>query len=308
MTTPTASSRPENSTTVRTQRPLPFQLRAAREGLRALSRVAPEGAAAIVERMFLSPRRHPRPQVERDLLRGARTVALPTKHGRLAAWEWGTTGPRVLLVHGWEGRGSQLGALAAPLVALGFRVVAFDTPGHGDSPGERSSFFHFADAIEAATRVLGPFHAVVAHSMGGATLLWANRLVPVAERFVMIAPPRDLGDFTRSFSKLLGLPEDVRARVHRRIGARFGVSVEAVRAEPLASGMRGPLLVVHDEEDREVPVACGEAIAKAWPGAELVRTRGLGHQRILRDPATLQLVARFVAQPGTRDAARAEGA
>jgi pimeloyl-ACP methyl ester carboxylesterase len=60
--------------------------------------------------------------------------------------------------------------------------------------------------------------------------------------------------------------------------------------------MRGALLVVHDENDREVPIACGEAIARAWPGAELVRTRGLGHQRILRDAATLKRVVRFVAQ------------
>ena len=72
--------------------------------------------------------------------------------------------------------------------------------------------------------------------------------------------------------------------------------------------MRGRLLVVHDENDREVPIACGEAIANAWPGAELVRTRGLGHQRILRDATTLQTITRFVAQQSPRDASRTEGA
>jgi pimeloyl-ACP methyl ester carboxylesterase len=264
--------------------------------MQLLSRVAPEGAAAIAERLFLTPHRHPRPEAELELLATAHPIPFATRYGELAAWEWGSEGPSVLLVHGWEGRGAQLGALVAPLVAVGFRVVTFDAPGHGDSPGERSSFFHFAEAVERAAKTLGPFHAVVAHSMGGATTLWASRLGPLAARLVLIAPPLDLRDFTRTLSSALGLPEGVRKRVHRRLGARFGVPIETVRAEGLAATMRGALLVVHDENDREVPIACGEAIARAWPGAELVRTRGLGHQRILRDAATLKRVVRFVAQ------------
>jgi pimeloyl-ACP methyl ester carboxylesterase len=262
-----------------------------------LSSVFPEGAAVLAERMFLTPRRHRRPPFERDVLRRANRVALLTQYGELAAWEWGTDGPRVLLVHGWEGRGGQLGALVAPLTSLDFRVVTFDAPAHGDSAGGQSSLFHFADAVERAVEAFGPFHAIVTHSMGGASTLWASRNGPLASRLVMIAPPIDLRDFTRSLSRVLGLPEDVRGRVHRRLGARFGVSIEDVRAEHLASSMHGPLLVIHDEDDRDVPVACGEAIARAWPGAELVKTHGLGHRRVLRDPATLDAVVRFVAQP-----------
>jgi pimeloyl-ACP methyl ester carboxylesterase len=288
--------RPDKSTTGRTKKSPPFALRAVRGGMGVLSRVAPAGAAVIAERMFLTPQRRERPAAEVEALRTARRVPLPTPHGPLAAWEWGTEGPRVLLVHGWEGRGAQLATVASRLTMMGFRVVTFDAPGHGDSPGKSSSLFHFADSIEAAADVLGPFHAIVSHSMGGASMLWANRGRPLATRFVMIAPPVDLRDFTRTLSRILGLPEAVRGRVHERISARFGVSIEEVRAERLAATMHGPLLVVHDEDDHEVPIACGEAIANAWPGAELVRTHGLGHQRILRDAATLDVIVRFVAQ------------
>ncbi|HEY8091254.1 MAG TPA: alpha/beta hydrolase [Polyangiaceae bacterium] len=292
-----AQPRPDNSTTVRTPPgPDPLALRATRGALGILSRVAPEGAAAVAERMFLTPRRRPRPDAEWDVLLTGEHVVLPTRHGDLAAWEWGSDGPRVLLVHGWEGRGSQLGGLVAPLTALGFRVATFDAPAHGDSPGRRSSLFHFADAIESAAQVFGPLHGIVTHSMGGASALWAYRDGPLAARTVMIAPPVDLRDFTRTLSTTLSLPERVRQRVHRRLGARFGVPVEQVRAERLARTMCGPLLVIHDENDREVPIACGEAVASAWPGAELLRTRGLGHQRILRGADTLRAVVRFVAQ------------
>ncbi len=310
----------DKSTTGRASENAPFALRAVRGGMSVLSRVSPEGAAAVAERMFLTPRRHARPAAELAALAKARRLQLPSQHGQLAAWEWrpvpsapasgapGTGGPRVLLVHGWEGRGTQLGGLVQPLTALGFSVVAFDAPGHGDSPGKRSSFFHFADTVERAAELFGPLHAIVTHSMGGASTLWASRGGPLASRIVMVAPPVDLRDFTRSLSRTLGLPEDVRGRLHRRLGARFGVPVEAVRAEGLASAMRWPLLVIHDDNDREIPVACGEAITQAWPGARLVRTHGLGHQRILRDPEVLQAVARFVAldHPPAHPPARAE--
>jgi pimeloyl-ACP methyl ester carboxylesterase len=301
MTPSAAPVSSNNSTTVRTQKQVPWALRATRRGMGVLSRVSPAGAAAVAERLFLTPRRHARPESEREILQRARPLLLRSQHGQLAAWEWGestpsSSRPRVLLVHGWEGRGAQLGAFVDPLTALDFRVFAFDAPAHGDSPGDRSSLFHFADAVTRAVEQFGPFHAIVTHSMGGASTLWASRNGPLASRLVMIAPPIDLRDFTRTLSRTLGLPEEVRGRIHVRLGRRFGVAVDEVRAEKLAATMHGPLLVVHDENDRDVPLACGEAIANAWPGAEMYRTRGLGHRRILHDPATLRTIVRFVAQ------------
>jgi pimeloyl-ACP methyl ester carboxylesterase len=201
----------------------------------------------------------------------------------------------VLLVHGWEGRGAQLGPLVRPLTAAGFRVVVFDAPGHGDSAGERSSFFHFADAVEDAAKAWGPLHAIVTHSMGGAATVWASRNGMLAGRLVLIAPPLNPGDFIRKFLRTLDLSEEVGGRVHGRLERRFGVPVEELGVDRVASRLRGPLLVVHDEDDREVPIACGEAVASAWQKARLVRTRGLGHRRILGSVEVGAVVVSFVA-------------
>jgi hypothetical protein len=198
------------STTGRPENRTPLALDAMRGGMRVLSRLSPSGAAAVAERFFLTPRRRPRPAVERDALSRATPLVLPSEHGDLAAWQWDPAEqprdlvepwrspsngrPRVLLVHGWEGRGSQLAAFVEPLTMAGFRVVTFDAPAHGDSPGARSSFFHFAHAIACAAERFGPFEA------------------------------------------------------------------------------------------------------RAWPDGKLVKTNGLGHQRILRDPTTVQTVVRFVSE------------
>lgn len=297
----------KKSTNVRTKTP-PLAFQALRTGLGLLSRMTPDGAALVAERLFLSPRRRARPAAELDLLARARHVLVPSEHGPIAAWEWGDEGPRVLLVHGWEGRGAQLGALVEPLVAIGFRVVTFDAPGHGDTAGSISSLFHFARSVHAVVAAFGPFHAVIAHSMGGAATAWALHQAPFARRVAMVAPPIDVRDFTRQLGRALGLEEDVRDRIHRRLGERFGVSVESVRAEALAPDMRAPLLVVHDEDDRDVPIRCGELYAERWPGATLVRTRGLGHHRILRDDAVVRTLVRFVAEDAPHRGPRAEAA
>jgi hypothetical protein len=108
---------PKNSTTVRSrERAVPPSLRAARATLGILGAASPEIAAVIAERLFRAPRRAPRPAIEHEALERARRFAIPFGDRHLAAWEWGESGPRVLLVHGWEGRGAQLAPFVEPLV------------------------------------------------------------------------------------------------------------------------------------------------------------------------------------------------
>jgi pimeloyl-ACP methyl ester carboxylesterase len=285
------AARPQKSTTVRSQYQVPLALGIVRAGFGALSRVSPRTAAFAAERLFLTPRRHERPPRERELLSTARRLTIASDDGALAAWEWGDAGERVLLVHGWEGRGTQLGAFVPALVERGFRVVTFDAPGHGDSPGSLSSFFHFARSIARVARELSPFHGVLAHSMGGASAAWASRSEPLAERFVMVAPPADIRDFTSYADAMLGLNRRAIDELEARLARRFGVDLGDVHASRVGPSMNVPLLVFHDEDDGEVPIQAGELVTGSWPGAELVRTRGLGHRRILRDPA---VVARAV--------------
>lgn len=289
----------ENSTTVRsdkrTSHDVPSGIRAARAALRVASSASPDLAAALAMRVFSSPRRRPRPAHELEALGRARRFFIPFRDGALHAWEWGEAGPRVLLVHGWEGRAAQLAPFAERLAELGFRVVGFDAPAHGDSPGASCTFFDFADAILAAADTLGPLHGVVTHSMGGAATAWAARNRPLAKRYAMIAPPADVRDFSRGFARLMQLSDEVLTRMEQRIERRFGIRLDEVRTDRSVSQQSAPLLVVHDVADREVPFEKGRVIADAWPGAVLVRTDGLGHQRILRDAEVVRMIERFVA-------------
>jgi pimeloyl-ACP methyl ester carboxylesterase len=61
--------------------------------------------------------------------------------------------------------------------------------------------------------------------------------------------------------------------------------------------LRARALVIHDRGDRDVPFAQGAAIAAAWPGARLHAVEGLGHYRVLRDPAVIEAAVAFLRAP-----------
>lgn len=256
----------------------------------SVANAVPSLAARLAERLFFTP-----PPAKRKPPLGAAAHRLRAAGGEeLAAWSWGE-GPGVLLLHGWGGSSAQLEGLVPSLVARGFRVVAVDAPGHGLSGGRMSSMPEFARAAREAASQLGPFRAVIGHSMGGAALAWALRDGLAAERAVFVGTPGSPVAWTRRFADVLGVGrralEEMKARSERRLGFRW----EELDVASIAPGMRVPLLVVHDVDDREVPFAEGEAVARVWPEAQVLATRGLGHNRILRDPAVAARVAAFVA-------------
>ncbi|MDH3485197.1 MAG: alpha/beta hydrolase [Myxococcales bacterium] len=256
---------------------------------KAGSRLAPDLTAAVAARLFFTTRRTAPKNGEQEILSHARSFRID----EMAAWSWGR-GPVVLLVHGWNGRATQLGGFVSPLVERGYRVVAFDAPGHGDSAGHQSSLPEMADSIRTVASQLGDVYGVIAHSMGGAATTLALSDGMEIGRAVFISPPSNPQTFLDFFSRAVGISGEVRQRVQDRVERRVGRRMSQMRADEIARRMSIPLLVIHDEDDSHVPVQFGRSIAIAWPGATLVTTEGLGHQRILRAAHVNDLAVGFI--------------
>lgn len=249
-------------------------------GVALSAKLYPSKTLAWAEDLFMKPQRYPRSKREAQILGQATRHDLIVEGQRITYWEWGT-GPRVLLVHGWSGRGAQLMAYVPLLLEAGFSVITFDAPGHGDSEGNRSSIFAFKAAILALAKQLGPFAAAISHSMGGAALaLSIAEHLPVA-RVVMLAPPSSLVRATELFAKKIGLSATQLQTFQKRLEKRFDCRLEQLNLTQLAPHFTQPLLVIHDLDDPDVSWASGERIANAWPNSHLVTTKGLGHHRIL---------------------------
>ena len=260
-----------------------------RAGFGTAGTLFPDLTARLAARLFLRTQRGRASDEERAVL----ATASRFRVGSMFAWSWGQ-GPVVLLVHGWNGRGSQLGSFVQPLVERGYRVVTFDALGHGESPGTEMSLPWLADAIAEVAAEVGGVHALIAHSLGAASATIALAAGLPAERAVLIAPPSEPRRFLSVFADTVGLPEAAEDRAVSHIERRIGRRMASLRPPVLAHGLSGPALVIHDDSDRIVPWQSGRRIAAAWRGAALMTTRGLGHFRILRDASVVEAAVAFV--------------
>lgn len=290
------------------------RLRVLRAGMRLLAAIRPSLAAALMDRLWFSaPRLTPRAP-EQAVLDGGVRRSFDVHGRRVAAWVWGEAGPAVVLLHGWGGHAGQMHAFVAPLRAAGFRVVAFDAPAHGASDasrlgGRRVTFFEFADALRAVTADESALAGIVAHSGGctAATLaLRAGWQAP--PRLVFIAPFAQPQHAVDDFARMVGANEPVTAEFRRGVERWLGHPWSYLDITTLEDAHKWRrLLVIHDEEDRDVAPAQGAAVAASWPASQLLVTSGLGHRRALRDPAVVARALDFLKDDSITAAAGHDG-
>jgi len=297
--TPQDSFRPDDARLKRrnSRRKTPFILKLIRFGFRRLGPLFPTLAGRYAYRKWTATRRHPVPARELAWAEGAETRFIPSRYGDLAVYRWGEPGPTVLLMHGWDGRGTQLGGFVAPLLEAGYRVVAFDGPGHGKSPGDSASIFKLTDAAQAVVEAHGPLAGVIAHSFGTAVTAYAlNTGRFQAHRVVGISAPASIRYLLDRYCHILHIPPRVRQRMEALLEAEYHPGIwDEISPELNARGITDtPALFLHDEQDCDVPFEQVERLHQAWPGARLERTSGLGHNRILRNPGVIARAVAFI--------------
>src|SRR5262249_23795333 len=146
---------------------------------------------------------------------------------RVVSWVSGA-GPRILLVHGWGGRGAQLGAFVEPLVERGFSVAWFDGPAHGASDGRQATIPEMATGLRAVVDAVGPAHRVIAPWAGAMVTAWAvhrwllEGFVDLPEAIALVAPPADFVAYFEHFARLWRLSDEARGQFRHQLEARVG--------------------------------------------------------------------------------------
>lgn len=263
------------------------------------SLLLPEYAAALAERLFLTP---PKPNVNHVpqstffAFLDAHASYVEYRGRSLASWRWGPPdAPAVLLAHGWGGYAAQMRGFVPQLLRAGLRVVAYDQPAHGLSEGKLSGLPDFAGALAAVAMHHGSVRHVIAHSLGGPAVSIALSRGLDLHSVVLVSPPSDLVGYSRQFARWTWMPEALRRAMQAAIEERYGLHWFEIEVPRLAPRLKTPALVIHDHQDSFVPWEQGAALARAWPGARLLSTVGLGHGRILENDVVVRAAADFIA-------------
>jgi pimeloyl-ACP methyl ester carboxylesterase len=248
--------------------------------------------------MFLKPPRRRLEPADAPILALARRTTRRCGGARFTVWHWEQAGgPTVVLLHGWGSHAARFANFVAPLKAAGFSVIGIDAPAHGTSPGQFSDLPRFRDSLAEVLRAHEPIHAVVGHSLGGGAVLTvlAETADHHPKKICLFGVPSDMDYILESFAMMLGLQPRALENLRARFNRKFGRAASSVSVAAAAPAVRIPVLVVHDEDDNVAPIAQGAALAASIPGAQLWRTRGLGHSGALRHAETIERVVRFLA-------------
>lgn len=280
--------------------PMPLAFRALRLGFRVGGVITPTLAGHLAAKLWFTPTRFKTPVIEQDALESADVQFERIQDHEIATYRWSNTGwdtnePIVLLVHGWSGRGTQLGSFVPPLLDSGFRVLSFDAPAHGKSSGKNTNIYEVAHVIQALSDNYRGFHSIVTHSFGGMCVAFAISRGLTIKRLACICPPRSVTGLIDKFSSSLHISTKTKHILEQKMEQRFGKTVwSELSMERNVNDLDIPGLIIHDEHDEDIPWQEGKAVSEIWKKARFIKTSKLGHRRILRDAASIDAIVSFI--------------
>ena len=211
-------------------------------------------------------------------------------NSRIQTYQWAGTGPRVLLIHGWESNSYRWHKLIEVLRAADYHVIAFDAPAHGYSSGKILHVPLYSESVEFMVNKFEPKY-VIGHSMGGMTALYHAHRHPneSVEKIVTIGSPAEFEAIARSYQQMLGFNDRVLKALDAVIYDEFGYHIHEFSSPEFMRGNPKKGLLLHDRLDPIAPFHASEKVHKAWENSTLIPTEGLGHSMHQED-VNLQIV------------------
>lgn len=271
-----------------------------RTKLKTIGLVSPQKAAALAFDLFSTPRKQGAKKNIPAVFHRGNPVSVNVNGTTVRGFEWKNANPqarKVLIVHGFSSYSYKFDSYVLALKKAGFTVLAFDAPGHGLSDGRKINALIYRDTILAIDQAFGPLYAVIAHSLGGLAAALAFEQLPDAanRKLVLIAPATETRTAIDQFFRMIpATPKVVSA---------FEAHIEQLANRPIAyfsvarviRNLPTSTLWIHDEEDpvclfNDVKPLLSEQISTL----EFFVTKGLGHNKIYREPATKNKIMHFL--------------
>lgn len=261
-----------------------------------LERLSPSLAQRYFLKIFFSPLKFPTPEKETKAKRFAKLSTYNLDGKNVQAYSWGEGKDYVLLVHGWAGRGTQFRRFVKPLMAAGYRVVGFDGPAHGASDGKRTDIIEFETVLKKIYEREGEPAGIIAHSFGGGAALYAAMNGLPIKKLVSIGSPTIGDEIIRTYLRNINGSWPTGEYFKQYMLKTYGKPFDEFTALHFVRQLPAPLalLLVHDEDDKEVIIKHPEALLEVYPSARLLRTKGLGHTRILKDNQVIAACVTFI--------------
>jgi len=247
-------------------------------------------------KLFTTPIKHkvPKREFEMDQKSIQNIIYVPQIHKSVVTYKYGESDRKILLVHGWSGRGTQLFKIADELLKTGYSTLSFDAPAHGKSKGKTTIMSEFIASILEIEKQFGPFEIAIGHSLGGMSVLNAIKDGLKVDKAVIIGSGDIVQDILDDFIFKLGLKQGISECLRNFFEEKYQVKMHDFSAYKAAQKIQIPVLVIHDKDDPEVSVKAGIHIHQQLKNGTLLLTEGLGHRKILGNQNIIKKVLEFI--------------
>ena len=258
--------------------------------------ISPKLSILFIARLFSTPIKHkiPKREMEMDRKSSQTLVFIPELNKKVMVYHYGVSERKVLLVHGWSGRGTQLYKIADELQKIGFSTISFDAPAHSKSPGMTTIMPEFVATILELEKQFGTFEFAIGHSLGSMSLLHSVKKGLTINRLVVIGSGDVVQDIFDDFISKLELKPSTSEQLRIHFEKKHNEEMDNYSAYKSAMEISIPVLVIHDKNDDDVPVKAGINIHKHLEKGELILTEGLGHRKILGNSTVIEAIIQFI--------------
>jgi pimeloyl-ACP methyl ester carboxylesterase len=261
-----------------------------------LSFISTKLVVQFAARLFTTPIKHsiPKRELKMDSNSRKEILTVRTINKKIVVYHYGNSSKKILLVHGWSGRGTQLVNFAEELPKLGYATVSFDSPAHGKSAGNTTLMPEFIASILEIEKQFGPFEAAIGHSLGGMSLLNAVKDGLAIQRLAIIGSGDIVKDIIDDFVQKLELHPKISDSLRIHFEKKANRTMDSYSSHYVAKSVSIPVLVIHDKDDDEVLVSCAYHIHQNLKNGKLLITQNLGHRKILGDSTVIQKTIHFI--------------
>ena len=268
--------------------------------LRTLGYLSKEKAASEAFRLFCTPYSRKITQKRPAIFTKATPKLVDFEGLAIVGYGWQApqpNGKKVMILHGFSSYAYKFEHYVPLLLQMGYEVLAFDAPGHGDSEGKIVNALVYKRFICLVNELENGIDAFIAHSFGGLALSLALQELPGAasKKMVLIAPATETTTALQWFYNMLQVQPDLQAAIEAYIISMAGKPISYFSVTHSLSVIDTPCLWIHDKNDRICPFSDTlQAQTNAKAQQEFFITEGLGHNKVYRDQGVMKKIGAYL--------------
>lgn len=261
-----------------------------------LEAISPKLAMLFAAKLFVRPIKHKIPKRELHMVQKSiqSKLFVPSLKKNIVVYNYGKSDKKILLVHGWSGRGTQLVKIADEMLKLGYSTISFDAPAHGKSDGKTTIMTEFIASILEIEKQFGPFDFAIGHSLGGMSILNAIKQNLNVKKAIIIGSGDIIQDVIDDFIQKLQLKPKIGLLLKNHFEKKYNEPIENYSTSFSAKSVTIPVLIIHDKNDDDVAIKAAHNIHEHLKNSTIMITEGLGHRKILGDTKVIESIKEFI--------------